>query len=134
YGTLVAVLPDDLPHYVQQIVWVLRSVYIWWSLCAVLGWSKALLDRPWTWLGWANEAVYPWYVLHQSLIVLIAYWLIPLRLPLGVEALVVLAGTVIGCWAGFAVIRRVPLLRPLFGLKWRRRDARPAPMPAAAAA
>jgi hypothetical protein len=26
----------------------------------VLGWSKALLDRPWPWLGWANEAVFPW--------------------------------------------------------------------------
>ena len=135
YGVLVAVLPDDLPAYVQQIVWVLRSVYIWWSLCAVLGWSKALLDRPWPWLGWANEAVFPWYVLHQSLTVLLAYWLIPLRLPVGVEAMGVLAGTVIGCWAGFAVIRRLPLLRPLFGLKWRRRDASPAvTLPAAAAA
>ena len=28
------------------------------------------LNRPLRWLPWANEAVYPWYVLHQSLIVL----------------------------------------------------------------
>jgi hypothetical protein len=119
YGTLVAVLPDDLPGYVQQIVWALRSVYIWWSLCAVLGCSKALLDRPFPWLGWANEAVFPWYVLHQSLIVLLAYWLIPLRLPVLVEAAGVLGGTVAGCWMGFALVRRIPPLRPLFGMKWR---------------
>jgi peptidoglycan/LPS O-acetylase OafA/YrhL len=119
YGTLAAVLPDDLPGYVQQIVWVLRSFYIWWSLCTVLGWSKAMLDRPWPWLGWANDAVFPWYVLHQSLIVLLAYWLIPLHLPAGIEALGVLAGTVAGCWLGFELIRRVAPLRPLFGMKWR---------------
>lgn len=122
YGVLVAILPDDVPDTVQYGVWVLRSFYIWWSLCAVLGWSKAFLGRPWPWLRWANEAVFPWYVLHQSLIVLIAYWLVPLRLPAAVESTAVLAGTVAGCWLGFAVIRRVPVLRPLFGLKAKPRD------------
>jgi hypothetical protein len=74
-------------------------------------------------------------VLHQSLIVLVAYWLIPLHLPGGVEALAVLAGTVAGCWLAFALIRRVPLLRPLFGMKVRRQrsvERAPARVPAAA--
>lgn len=128
-------LPDDPGPLWQSIVWTLRSAYVWLALCAVLGWSKAYLDRPFPWLGWANEAVFPWYVLHQSLIVLLAYWLVPLKLPAGIEATLVLLGTVAGCWLGFAVVRRVPPLRPLFGMKWTRRaqhraaravDARPA--------
>ena len=54
-------------------IWVLRNLYIWWMLCAILGYARTYLDRPFRWLPWANEAVYPWYVLHQSLIVAIAY-------------------------------------------------------------
>ncbi|WP_133499738.1 acyltransferase family protein [Cognatilysobacter terrigena] len=126
YYGLGRVLPDEMAG-AQQLVWVLRSVYIWIAIAAVLGWSKACLDRSFPWLGWATEAVFPWYVLHQSLIVLLAYWLVPLRLPAGLEASAVLLGTVAGCWIGFAIIRRAPLLRPLFGMKLRRRDREPAP-------
>jgi peptidoglycan/LPS O-acetylase OafA/YrhL len=135
YLTLALTLPDDPGAGWQSVVWTLRSLYVWAAIAAVLGWSKARLDRPFPWLGWANEAVYPWYVLHQSLIVLLAYWLIPLRLPAGLEATAVLVGTVAGCWIGFALVRRLPPLRPLFGLKWRRDErasTAPVPLPATA--
>jgi peptidoglycan/LPS O-acetylase OafA/YrhL len=88
-------------------------------LAAILGWSFHALNRPFRWLPWANDNVYPWYMLHQSLIVLLAYWVIPLELHAGVEALVVLVGTVAGCWTISAAVRRIDWLRPLFGLKRR---------------
>ena len=117
YLGLVATLADDLPYWQQVLVWTLRNLYAWSALLAILGWTSAHLNRPFRWLGWANEAVYPWYMLHQSLIVLIAYWLVSLKLGPVVEPLIVLAGTIAGCWILFAVIRRVRWLRPLFGLK-----------------
>lgn len=122
YAAMVFLLPDEVPALVEGLVWTLRNVYLWLALCAVLGWSRSLLDRPFRWLPWANESVYPWYVLHQSLIVALAFWLVPRGLPVAIEAALVLAGTVAGCWMGTAVIRRVPALRPLFGLKARRAD------------
>lgn len=126
YLALVETLPDEIDWPMQALIWTLRNVYIWLALCAILGWAHALLNRPWPWLRWANEAVFPWYVLHQSLTVLIAYWLVPLRWPAAVEAAMVLAGTVAGCWLGFAIIRRVGWLRPLFGLRSHPADASPA--------
>jgi hypothetical protein len=76
------------------------------------------LNRPWKWLNWATESVYPWYVLHQTLIiagaVLLARW------PLGpvLEPALLLIFTVGGCWLlTDGLIRRVRWLRPLFGLK-----------------
>jgi len=124
YAALVVLVPgEDVPAWLQGSVWLLRNLYIWTALCTILGWSRVLLDRPFRWLPWANEAVYPWYVLHQSLIVALAYWLIPMRLGPVVEPAAVLAGTVAGCWLLHTLlIRRVALLRPLFGL---RRAARP---------
>ncbi|WP_407909668.1 acyltransferase family protein [Lysobacter claricitrinus] len=126
YMWLGQTLPEEMPG-AQQLIWAMRSVYIWLAISAVLGWSKAWLDRPFPWLGWANEAVFPWYVLHQSFIVLIAYWLVPLHLSAWIEAPAVLVGTVAGCWMGFAIIRRVPPLRPLFGMKLRPRVQHAAP-------
>jgi peptidoglycan/LPS O-acetylase OafA/YrhL len=62
--------------------------------------------------------VYPWYVLHQSLILLVAYWLLPLQLGPVLEPVLVFAGTIAGCFVLHEfVIRRVRWLRPCFGLK-----------------
>jgi hypothetical protein len=118
YIVLARILPDEISDSLQVLVWTLRNLYIWAALSAILGWGHLLLNRPLRWLPWANEALYPWYVLHQSLIVLCAYWLLPLHLGAWIEAPLVLAGTLAGCWALHAfVIRRSEVLRPCFGLK-----------------
>ena len=97
-----------------------RALYLWTALLAIFGWGRALLDRPFRWLPYATEAVYPWYILHQSLIVLLAYWLIPLRLGAWWEPALVVLGTVAGCLLLHELlIRRVALLRPLFGLRFK---------------
>jgi len=123
YAGCVFLLPDDVPGWLQGSVWLLRNLYIWWMLCAILGYARTYLDRPFRWLPWANEAVYPWYVLHQSLIVGIAYWMLPMHLGPVVEPALVLLGTVAGCALLHALIRRNAVLRPLFGLKRQPRAA-----------
>ena len=122
YIAMVAWLPDDAPIWQLDILWTLRNFYIWAMLLAILGWAHALLNKPFRWLPWANESVYPWYILHQSLIVGLAYWLIPYQLGPVFEPLVVLAGTVLGCYVISEFIKRVNWLRPLFGLKLHKRD------------
>ncbi|QQP97649.1 acyltransferase family protein [Lysobacter enzymogenes] len=120
YLSLVVWLPEQIPDWLQNSVWLLRNLYVWFAISAILGWSHALLNRPFRWLPWATEAVYPWYVLHQSLIVLIAYWILPLKFGPVTEPAIVLTGTVAGCFVLHEIIRRVPLLRPCFGLKARK--------------
>ena len=109
---------DDSPPHVYFLVWMLRNLYIWAALCTILGWGHATLNRPFRWLPWATQAVYPWYILHQSLIVLLAYWLVPMKLGPVLEPLLIGFGTVAGCWlitSGLVV--RVDWLRACFGLK-----------------
>jgi len=112
----------------------LRALYAWSALAAILGFGHRWLNRPWPWLAWANESVYPWYVLHQTLIVATAFMLAPLHLGPAAEPLLLLAATLLGCWLlTDGLIRRVPWLRPLFGLKFRRpATATPAPVRPAA--
>ena len=117
YIAIVRNQPETLPPWLLLIIWILRIAYIWLSLATVLGWGHALLNRHFRWLPWATEAVKPWYILHQSLIVLLAYWLVPLKLGAMVELPLVLLGTVAGCWSLTALIKRSRWLRPAFGLK-----------------
>ena len=131
--------PGDTPVAVQHLPWGLieraaRALYMWSALLAIFGWGHACLDRPMRWLPYATEAVYPWYILHQSLIVLVAYWLIPLQLGPWLEPTLVIASTIAGCLVlhEFA-IRRTALLQPLYGLKRRPsgfKRLRDAPRPA----
>ena len=106
---------------------LLGDAYAWVAIAAILGWAHHALNRPWPWLAWANESIYPWYVLHQTLVIALAGWLAPRALgPVG-EPLLLVAGTIGGCWVLTAVIRRVDVLRPLFGLKPRARPRCPSP-------
>lgn len=100
----------------RTAVRVLADLYLWSMLLTLLGWAHHRLNRPWRWLPWAREAVYPWYVLHQTAIIVLAVALA--RWPLGpvLEPLALLAGTVLLCWALTALVRRSRWLRPLFGL------------------
>jgi glucan biosynthesis protein C len=68
--------------------------------------------------AYANEAVLPFYVLHETVIVVVAYlvlsWPVAAGVQYGVIALISLAATLLAYDLG---VRRSPLTRFLFGLK-----------------
>lgn len=111
---------------------IARAAYTWTALLAAFGWARALLDRPWRWLPYARESVFSLYILHQTVLLLMLFWLRPLQWGPWAEACAVLAGTLLGsALVHELLIRRVRWLRPLFGLP---RDAvssrHPIPSPA----
>ncbi|WP_349657542.1 acyltransferase family protein [Xanthomonas sp. 10-10] len=97
-----------------------RAAYTWLALLTLFGWARHGLNRPFAWLPYCTQAVLPWYVLHQSLIILALYWLAPLQLGPWLEPVLVLAATVASCLLLHEyLIRRVRWLRPLFGMPMR---------------
>ncbi len=112
-----------MPEWAPHVPWytierIARVTYTWMALLAIFGWGRALLDRPFRWLPYASEAVFSWYILHQTLIVALAYGLMPMKLGATTEASLVVAGTVAGCLLLHEyLVRRIGWLRPLFGLK-----------------
>jgi surface polysaccharide O-acyltransferase-like enzyme len=127
YGWIVFAAARPLPGALVLAAQLLRGAYLWCALVAILGYGVAHLNRPFRWLPYASEAVYPWYILHQSFIVPIAFVLIPLQIGGAAEAALVLGGTLAGClMLHHFVIRRVRWIRPLFGLKGRREKTRAA--------
>ncbi|HEY7240673.1 MAG TPA: acyltransferase [Burkholderiales bacterium] len=95
-----------------------RNLYLWSAIVAALGYAHSHLNRPFAWLPWATESVYPWYVLHQTLILVLAAAIAPLALDPVLEPILIAGGTVLGCLAiTELLVRPWRWVRPLFGLK-----------------
>lgn len=94
------------------------GIYAWAAICALCGFAAAYLNQPSALLSHLNEAVLPIYVLHQPILLIAAYFVFPLQLPLPFEALLLAAITALGCFAIYeAAIRPFGVMRFLFGLK-----------------
>ena len=111
--------PDDPTFWHEQVSMSIVYLNRWLWIVAVLGWAHHLLNRPMRWLPYATEAVYPWYILHQTITVTAGYYLSRLALGPVVEPLLVLGVTIGGCFVLHEyLIRRIAILRPLFGLPY----------------
>ncbi len=108
---------------------LVADLYLWAVIVAVLGWARHRLNRPWPWLGWAQESVYPWYMLHQTVIIVALVVLAPLQLGAVAEPLALLVLTALVCWGlTDGLVRRVGVLRRVFGLTPRAQPQHPSPM------
>ena len=99
---------------------VMRVVYAldqWCAIVAILGFGARHLNRGGPTLRYLTLAVFPFYIVHQTLIVVGAHHLARLGLPQGVEAAILIAGTFAGCFLTYEIVRRLPGIRLLFGLK-----------------
>ena len=99
----------------------MAAIYLnrWLWIITMFAWGHHLITRPLPWLSYATNAVYPWYILHQTITVVVGYELSKFALGPVVEPALVLLATIGGCLVIYEyVIRRVPLLRPLFGLPY----------------
>lgn len=99
---------------------VLAGILIWSWLLMILGYGMRYLNKNHHLLSYANEAVLPVYILHQPVILLIGFFVIQLALPIPVKYLLItLPAFVITIGLYEYGIRRVNLMRRLFGLKLR---------------
>lgn len=96
---------------------VLYAIDQWSFTLAALGFAGRWLTRDSSVRRYLTDAIFPCYIIHQTAIILIVYWLKPFGLMTGLEAGIVILGTILASIATYDVARRVVWLRPLFGLK-----------------
>lgn len=111
----------------------LRPLYAWAMIAALMGAAQAFFNRPSARLQYLTTAIFPYYILHQSLIVVVGVWASGLSLSVWPEFLLVFAGTLLGCVLLYELlIRRIVFLRPLFGVPMKGKSGGPVPKPLAA--
>ncbi len=121
FATYIAfntIFPDNTTKLQDAGYMMVLYLNRWAWMLAAMGWGHAWLNRPSKLLAYANEAVFPWYILHQTVIVVAGFELTKLALGPVAEPVVLLAITIGGTWGLYEfIIRRVNWMRPLFGLK-----------------
>lgn len=95
-----------------------RELDAWCAIVAAIGFAHRHLrnaDGPVRRV--LTQAIFPFYLIHQTVIVVAGHHLDPLRLALALEAAVLIGVTALGCWLFYDLARRVPWLRPWVGLR-----------------
>ena len=100
---------------------ILNAVHIWTLILSILGFAKKYLNFSNPFLRYANQAVYPYYILHQTVIVAFGYYVVQWRLPVFIKLviLIILCFSTVGILYHW-VIKRSVLTRILYGIKIRR--------------
>lgn len=97
---------------------IVQTLNTWiWILC-IFGLAAHHLNRPGKALSYANEAVYPFYILHQTVIVILGYYLKDWNAGFFIKFPLMVLLTFTITWVIYEYcIRRYRIIRPLFGLK-----------------
>jgi peptidoglycan/LPS O-acetylase OafA/YrhL len=123
-------LRDSLPDPSLQLT-VLNTggaLATWLVIVGLLGFGKRYLDRPSPALAYLSEASYPVYILHQTVIVTLAFYVVDLAAAEPLQWLTLLVASVAVTFALYEVVRRSAVTRVLFGMRARRPGAvAPAP-------
>jgi glucan biosynthesis protein C len=114
-------LPETVTLHPDINTWrmLMRVVYAlcaWCAMVAAFGFAHRHLNRDSASRRYLAEAVFPVYILHQTLIVAMAHMMKPAKLGPATEGFMLIVLTLTVSLGVFAVVRRVALLRPLFGL------------------
>ena len=97
----------------------LFSTQQWCAIVAALGFAQRHLRHDNASLRYCTQAVFAVYILHQTVIILLARALAPWQLSVAVEGPLLVVLTFAFCLAGFEAVRRVRWLRPAMGLRAR---------------
>jgi peptidoglycan/LPS O-acetylase OafA/YrhL len=108
------------PHAVMALDRAALAAMMWGMALVMLRLADTLLNRDHKWRLALSQAIFPCYIVHQTIIVLAAYWLLPAGLGAALAFAIILAATLLGCWL-FYKLGAVAPLRPLIGLNLRRR-------------
>jgi glucans biosynthesis protein C len=93
----------------------------WFWVITVIAFGQYYLNRPHPWLRHFNEGLYPFYILHQTVIIAIGYYICQLPWSIGMKFWVVSFLTLGSCMLiYFAIIRPFNFVRIFFGMKPKR--------------
>ncbi len=98
---------------------VARLAQGWATIVALIGIADRFANRDHPRRAMLAEAVFPFYIIHQTIIVVVGWWLLQGRVAALPAFLILVAATVAGCWAFYLGGRRIGWLRPLIGLQRR---------------
>ena len=102
----------------QSLIYVVRLYNLWAWVLLLLGYSTKFLNKPSALLTYRNEAVYPFYILHHTVLLILGFYIVQLNINIAFKFLMLVVGTFGIVWLIYELlIRKYRLFRFLFGMK-----------------
>ncbi|HEY0744527.1 MAG TPA: acyltransferase family protein [Chryseosolibacter sp.] len=119
----IVTLPWDTDT-VETIFDVVAIFVSWFTVITVIAFGQHYLNRPHPWLKHFNEGLYPFYILHQTVIIAIGFYICQLPWSIFAKFWTVSLLTLISCVGlYFLVIRPFNAVRILFGMKAKKAES-----------
>jgi len=101
----------------------LRTMNMWLTLIVILGYGNKLLNFPHKAINYMNEAAFPIYIIHQSILVVVGYYIVKLNVGIYPKFFMIMFLTLAASFLLYEfVIKRLAVTRMLFGIKVRKKD------------
>jgi peptidoglycan/LPS O-acetylase OafA/YrhL len=100
--------------------WGVRALGSWCCILAILGFGRKHLNFNRPALQYANEAVLPFYILHQTVLLCVGYFVVQWAIPDLLKWVIILVASFFIIMVLYEfLVRRFNLMRFLFGMKQR---------------
>lgn len=105
---------------------VRNSLIAWCCLIALLGYARQFLKSANRFLAYLSEAGYPLYIIHQTVIVILGYYVVQWQAGVWVKLLTTMVGSFVITTALYDLaVKRTNVTRFLFGMRSKQRSPTP---------
>lgn len=110
---------NSIDLWVSDEVQLLLGAILEWSVgMAIVGYAGKYLNKEHHWRKYLNEAIYPFYILHQTAIVVVGYYLVNAPMGNGTKAIILISSSLFICIFLYVfLIRPFNATRFLFGMR-----------------
>lgn len=122
YWTLsIGILSFSLLKFLELnyfLIYLIKLVNIWSWILTIFGFASKYLNKESSLIKYRNNAVYPLYIVHQTITISCGFYLINIDLHYTLKMIIMMIATIGGSWFIYEfIILKVPLIQPLFGVK-----------------
>ena len=103
----------------SELLWGNSIIFVltgWTGVLALMGMGRHLFNITNNFAAYMGEASYPVYIIHQAILVAIAYYVVMLAIPPALQFATIVIFSFLLTFACYEIIRRIPVVRALFGI------------------
>jgi len=103
----------------SELLWGNSAIFVltgWTGVLALMGMGRHLFNFTNNFAVYMGEASYPVYIIHQAILVAIAYYVVMLAIPTALQFAAIVIFSLLLTFACYEIIRRIPVVRTLFGI------------------
>lgn len=117
FGYFISIRDFQLGVIRNLIEIILKCLMIVTVIITILGYGIKYLNRENKVLVYLNKACFPVYIMHQTILLVLAFFILPLMLPAWLSILTVIVSSILITFTLYEIIKRTKYIGILIGMK-----------------